>query len=138
MFERLEPWERQLFADVQDKCDFLIPVSDERAYIAYPQYNWVYNKIKICETQGIEAYPHGIDPTEYPVFSKPITNLFGMSEEARVMNSWDEDVDYRPGHFWMPLLRGEQLSTDLVTINGVIFWDYSCLLYTSPSPRDPE
>lgn len=125
MFTKPEPWEEQLFADVQDRCDLLIPVSDEIAYVHYPQHCWVYNKIKICETQRIEAYPHGVQPTKYPIFSKPITNLYGMSKEARLMKCWNENVHYRPGHFWMPVLEGEQLSTDIAIINGVVFWHYS-------------
>lgn len=123
-----DPWEKQYFPDT----DIVIPVSDDEAYKQYCDHNWVYNKLELCKKQGIEAYPHGIVPKKFPVFSKPITNMFGMSINARPIdesiidddNEWSV-ADYCPGHFWMPILEGPQRSTDYVLLNGRTMWHSS-------------
>ena len=75
----------------------------------YPEHRWVYNKLLVCEPQGIEHAPHGIAPARYPVFSKPIYNLRGMGSGGRVLASRDEyERARRPGHMWM---RSSRAST---------------------------
>jgi len=98
-----------------------IPTQDVNAYPIYPEYQWMYNKLELCRAQGIPAQPHGVVPESFPVFSKPITNLEGMSIGARVLHYWHDNL-YQPGHFWMPILKGEQLSTDLAICKGQIHW----------------
>ena len=89
----------------------------------YPAHRWVYNKMLICETQGLECAPHGLPPAHFPVFSKPIYNMRGMGAGSRVLRS---EKEYRahqmPGHFWCTLLEGEHLSTDVAVANGEPCW----------------
>ena len=57
----------------------------------YPELRWIFNKILFSEAQGLPAYPHGIEPVdvghEDRVFSKPITNLWGLSTGARIIET---------------------------------------------------
>lgn len=41
-----------------------------------------------------------------------------------MLHAWDESC-YRPGFFWMSVLDGAQLSTDLVVERGVVRWQHS-------------
>lgn len=105
-----------------------LPLSDQDAYLLYPQYRWMFNKLLLSEAQGLPAYPHGVEPGDVgidtPVFSKPITNLWGLSTGAEIIEEWRLDR-YRAGHMWMPLLPDPQLSTDVVVCRGEIVWWYS-------------
>lgn len=105
-----------------------VPLHDQDAYLGYPRYRWMFNKLLLCQAQGVAAFPHGVDPADVahplPVFSKPVMNLWGLSTGARRIDEWTL-ADYRPGHFWMPLLQGRQLSTDVVVVDGTVRWCYS-------------
>lgn len=105
-----------------------IPLDDQTAYLQYPQYRWMFDKLRLTWAQGLPAYPHGVEPaevgSELPVYSKPITNLWGLSTGARRLDRWALS-EYRPGHFWMPVLPEPQLSTDLVVDRGRALWRYS-------------
>jgi hypothetical protein len=91
--------------------------------VRYPAHRWIYNKLAVAESQGLRCAPHGVEPPDYPVFSKPIVNLRGMGVGSCVLH---ERADYlsrqAAGHFWMPLLRGEHLSSDLAVVDGRIAW----------------
>lgn len=102
-------------------ADSIIPVQDIYAYPLYPQYQWLYNKLILSRLQGLDAQPHGITPHSFPVFSKPIYNLEGMSIGAKVLHQWS-DEEYQAGHFWMPFLEGQQLSTDIAILDGKLRW----------------
>lgn len=118
-----DPWREQYFADVPCPDDVVIPTDDELAWQLYPKHRWVYNKLLICETQGIACAPHDISPPSFPVFSKPIYNLRGMGEGGRAIAS---NSDYRQstvaGHMWMPLFSGEHVSSDCVLVDGAPRW----------------
>lgn len=105
-----------------------IPLDDQSAYLQYPQYRWMFDKLRLCWAQGLTAHPHGVEPAEVdvemPVFSKPIMNLWGLSTGACRLDRWELSA-YRPGHFWMPVLPEPQLSTDLVVDRGRVLWRYS-------------
>lgn len=120
-FINFDPWERDLFKHI-DTQDTVIPVDDSTAFKMYPDHNWIYNKIKVAQLQDLCAYPHGVIPDKFPVFSKPIYSLYGMGAGAKVLYSWNEHTDYSSGYFWMPYLEGEQYSVDVVVINGSIVW----------------
>lgn len=118
-----DPWRMQYFEGVACPNELFIPTEDPDAYRLYPDHRWVHNKLLICETQGLEHGPHGIDPSRYPVFSKPIYNLRGMGAGGRVLDSAEA---YRrhctPGHMWMPLCTGEHLSSDAALVTGRPCW----------------
>lgn len=118
-----DPWRRQYFEGVRCPEDILIPTEDADAYMAYPAFRWVYNKMQICESQGIEYGPHGLPPSRFPVFSKPIYNMRGMGAGSRMLHSAREyQNNQHPGHFWMELLEGEHVSTDVAIADGRAAW----------------
>ena len=118
-----DPWRLQYFEGVDCPDDVLVPTDDTDAYILHPAHRWVYNKLLVCERQGIEHAPHGIAPPHYPVFSKPIYNLRGMGSGGRVLRSRTEyERALTPGHLWMRLLTGEHVSTDVALVYGEPVW----------------
>src|SRR2546429_411608 len=89
----------------------------------FPAHRWIYNKLLVCETQGLEHGPHGIPPSRFPVFSKPIYNLRGMGVGGKVLRSREEyDREQAPGHLWMPVLGGEHVSSDVAVVDGEPLW----------------
>jgi hypothetical protein len=118
-----DPWRDQYFAKVDCPADVVIPTDDEQAWRLYPRQRWVYDKLRICETQGLEHGPHGIVPDRFPVFSKPIYNLRGMGTGGQVLLTVkDFEREQEPGHLWMPLLEGEHVSTDVTVVDGEAVW----------------
>ncbi len=118
-----DSWREQYFADVPCPADVIIPTDDTLAWQLYPAHRWVYNKLLICESQGLPHAPHDVPPPSYPVFSKPIYNLRGMGTGSCVIRSAAEyERCQTPGHLWMPLLEGEHVSTDVVVVNGEPVW----------------
>lgn len=124
MFTGYESWTEQYFKDIEPIEDVVICCNDTAAWKMYPDHNWVYNKLELCKSQDIESGPHGVKPSFEPVFSKPIINLYGNNLRAQKIFNW-EDKEYYPGHFWMPVLNGTHLSTDMVLVDGVHQWSYT-------------
>ena len=118
-----DPWRAQYFVGVTCPEDIIIPTDDEEAYRLFPAHRWIYNKLLVCETQGLEHGPHGIPPSRFPVFSKPIYNLRGMGVGGKVLRSREEyDREQAPGHLWMPVLGGEHVSSDVAVVDGTPVW----------------
>ena len=118
-----DPWRAQYFVGVACPEDVVIPTDDEEAYRLYPAHRWIYNKLLVCETQGLEHGPHGIPPSRFPVFSKPIYNLRGMGVGGKVLRSREEyDREQEPGYLWMPVLAGEHVSSDVAVVDGAPVW----------------
>jgi hypothetical protein len=116
-----DPWRLQYFAQVETGAN--IPTEDADAWQWYPAHRWVYDKLAVALSQGLDAGPHGTAPPRFPVFSKPIVNLRGMGVGSRVLNSQaDYDQHYAPGHFWMTLLDGRHVSSDIALVNGAPHW----------------
>jgi len=119
----IDPWRFQYFAGIPCPPGVLIPTEDSDAWTWNPAHRWVYDKLAVALSQGLEAAPHGVVPPRYPVFSKPIYNLKGMGVGSRTLRSAEDyAADYRPGHFWSTLLEGEHLSSDVAVIDGVPCW----------------
>ena len=118
-----DPWRFQYFDHVVCPGDVLIPTDDPDCWAWYPRHRWIYDKLRIAQSQGLACGPHGVAPDSYPVFSKPMVNLKGMGIGSRViLNAEDMDRAYTPGHMWMELLSGAHVSTDCAVENGVIAW----------------
>jgi hypothetical protein len=118
-----DPWRYQFFEGIPCPPDIRIPTEDADAWNWYPRHRWVYDKLKIADSQGLDCGPHGVAPRAYPVFSKPATNLKGMGVGSRVIaNAREMDEHYTPGHFWMTLLDGEHVSTDCAVVDGKPCW----------------
>ena len=117
------PWRHQYFADVACPDDVMIPADDPEAWAWNPAHRWAFDKLQVALTQGFDAAPHGLAPTHYPVFSKPIFNFGGMGVGSRVLASTaDYEAHNTPGHMWMPLLEGRHVSTDLAIVDGRVVW----------------
>jgi hypothetical protein len=118
-----DPWRWQYFRGVACPANVHIPTDDPDAYRRHPDYRWVYNKLSLAESQGLACAPHGVEPPSYPVFSKPIINLRGMGYGSRTLESRQEYLQQQtPGHFWMTLLRGAHISSDMAVIGGAPAW----------------
>ena len=116
-----DPWRLQYFTHV--KTDANIPTEDSDAWQWYPAHRLVYDKLAVARSQNLDAGPHGTPPPRYPVFSKPIVNLKGMGIGSRVLtSSADYEAHYAPGHFWMTLLEGWHVSSDVAVVNGAPQW----------------
>jgi hypothetical protein len=117
------PWRHQYFAQAACPEDVLIPADDPEAWLWNPAHRWVFDKLQVALSQGLEAAPHGLEPTRYPVFSKPVFNFAGMGAGSRVLASRDDYLRHNtPGHMWMPLLEGEHVSSDLAIVDGACAW----------------
>ena len=118
-----DPWRFQYFEDVPCPGHVRVPTEDADAWLWYPDHRWVYDKLAVALSQGLEAAPHGVMPARFPVFSKPIVNLRGMGTGSRLIES---AAEYRqsltPGHFWMTHLEGEHISTDIAIVGGEPGW----------------
>ena len=128
-----DPWRLQYFEGVPCPDDVNIPTEDGDAWRWYPDYKWVYDKLAVAESQGLECAPHGIDPDTFPVFSKPIYNMRGMGAGSGVYRTPKEyKYRQRAGHMWMTLLEGEHLSTDAAIVDGELCW----LRHTAGTPLE--
>ena len=116
-----DPWRLQYFAHVNTAAK--IPTEDSDAWQWFPAHRFVYDKVALALSQNLNAAPHGVPPPAYPVFSKPIVNLRGMGVGSRVLDSRaDYEAHYTPGHFWMPLLDGRHVSSDVAVVDGAPRW----------------
>ena len=118
-----DPWRLQYFEHAACPLGVRIPTEDADAWAWYPAHRWVYDKIAIALSQGLEAGPHGVSPPGFPVFSKPITNLKGMGIGSRVFESQAEyEANVTPGHMWTTLLEGRHVSSDVAVVDGTPCW----------------
>lgn len=118
-----DPWRLQYFDRVACPAHVRIPTDDGDAWVWFPQQRWVYDKLAVALSQGLDAGPHGVMPSSFPVFSKPVMNLRGMGTDSRVMaNEQAYRNHQRPGHMWMPLFVGEHVSSDVAVERGHPRW----------------
>ncbi len=116
-----DPWRLQYFSQVETTAN--IPTEDSDAWQWYPAHRWVYDKLAVALSQKLAAGPHGTAPPRFPVFSKPIVNLRGMGVGSRMLSSpADYERHYAPGHFWMTLLAGRHVSSDVAVVGGEPRW----------------
>jgi hypothetical protein len=118
-----DPWRLQYFEHAACPPGVNIPTEDADAWLWYLAHRWVYDKIAIALSQGLDAGPHGVPPPRFPVFSKPIINLKGMGVASRVLSSQAEyEASLTPGHMWMTLLEGRHVSLDVAVVEGEPHW----------------
>jgi hypothetical protein len=116
-----DPWRLQYFLHVKTAAK--IPTEDSDAWQWYPAQRWIYDKLAVALSQHLDAGPHGTPPPRFPVFSKPIINLKGMGVGSCVLKSQaDYDAHYTAGHFWMTLLEGRHVSSDVAVVQGEPRW----------------
>jgi hypothetical protein len=121
--QEADPWRMQYFTHAECPVEVNIPTDDEHAWMWYPKHRWIYDKVAVALSQGLDAGPHGIPPRRFPVFSKPIINLRGMGAGSRVIGSMEEyERLHTPGHMWMTLLDGPHVSSDVAVVAGEPRW----------------
>ena len=121
-FKHYDPREMEQYAALKVPEGVIIPTTDEGAWEHFPKFRWVYNKLDVALSQGMDAAPMGVVPKSFPVFMKPIINLHGAGVGARVLASQEEYEQHKhlSGYFWMEHLEGEHLSHDLVLKEGKV------------------
>jgi hypothetical protein len=118
-----DPWRLQYFEGVDCPADVNIPTEDSDAWRWFPGHRWVYDKVAVALSQGLDAGPHGVPPPRFPVFSKPIVNLKGMGIASRLLQTEAEyEESLTAGHMWMTLLHGRHVSTDVAIVDGEPCW----------------
>ena len=117
-----DPWREQCFVE-KEHPTARMPRDDADAASLYPAHRWVYDKRRLAALQGIECGTPEEMPARYPVFCKPITTLKGMGAGSCVLTSErDQRDNCRAGDFWMRLLTGEHVSTDMAVVDGAVRW----------------
>ena len=97
----IDPWRTQYFESVPCPADVFIPTEDSDGWMWNPAHRWVYDKLAVALSQGLEAAPHGVAPQNYPVFSKPIYNLKGMGVGSRALLSPDDYASRLPARSFL-------------------------------------
>ena len=119
----IDPWRMQYFQGVPCPGNVLIPTEDSDAWLWNVRHRWVYDKLVVALSQGLDGAPHGVTPADFPVFSKPIYNLKGMGVGSRAIASAEElAAAQTAGHMWSTMLTGEHISSDLAVVDGVPRW----------------
>jgi hypothetical protein len=122
-FLGVDSWRWQYFEGQPCPEDVVVPIDDASAWDLHVGHRAIYNKLTICDSQGLPNGPHGTTPPSFPVFSKPIYNMRGMGTGSRIIASAAEyEESLQPGHMWMTLLQGSHVSTDLALARGEIVW----------------
>jgi hypothetical protein len=120
-FLEYDPREHKAYKDVKVPRGVVVPTTDAAAWWLNQDYCHIYNKLDLALQQGLEAAPIGVDPDVFPIFMKPIINLWGGGSSSRVIRSREELNKFgRPGMFWMPHLKGKHLSHDFAVDNGTV------------------
>jgi hypothetical protein len=118
-----DPWRTQFFQNVPCPDDVTIPTKDWEAWPLFPNHRWIYDKLAVALSQGLDAAPHGVIPPRFPVFSKPMMNLRSMGAGSLPINDIETyRASMNPGHFWCTLLTGAHVSTDAAIVNGDPKW----------------
>lgn len=118
-----DPWREQRFMERDASLRARIPVDDTDAFNLYPEHRWVYDRLRLTASQGIECGAHDVEPPRYPVFCKPAGDLKGTGAAGCVLlNERDYRENCAAGDFWMCFLTGEHLSSDLAVVDGGVVW----------------
>jgi len=108
---------------ISKELNLIYPKNDIEAYILYPKYNIVYNKLEIAKFQNLNCNPLPILPNKYPIIIKPIINLLGMGLNAKKIKTEKQlDKYLTSGFFWCEYLDGKHYSWDLILKEGKIIY----------------
>lgn len=120
----LDPWERQYLEGLPHAA--VLPWSDERAFAAFPQWRWIYDKLELSAFSRAPAIDlEERKPDRYPVIVKPRFNLVGMGVGARVCSRHSalpkSDLQ---GFIAQELFEGDHITTDFLVEDGevVAYW----------------
>jgi hypothetical protein len=105
------------------KYNINLPSSDLDAYIRYPKYSHLYDRMWVTLSQEIICAPLGVMPNKYPIVVKPIINLYGMSKGFSIIKNekeYKKVCKTQVGLFWQPYFSGLQKNVDLIMYEGEI------------------
>jgi hypothetical protein len=118
-----DPWREQYFTDVYCPSDVHIPTDDVDGYKFNPRHRWIYSRLRVAQSQGLECGLNDSPPLRYPVFCKPVTNLKGMGAGTSILeNERDFLENCGTDDFWMKLLTGDHVSSDWAVVEGEAAW----------------
>jgi hypothetical protein len=117
-----DPWRLQFFEGIACPENLNIPTDDLDSYEWYPEFRWVYDKLKIAKSQNLPCGTRHDVPQTFPVFAKPNINLRGMGLDSRIIQTSTELASLPDNHMWMELLSGEHISTDCAIVKGELKW----------------
>jgi hypothetical protein len=117
-----DPWRYQFFEGVACPADVNVPTDDLDVFEWYPEFRWVYEKLKIAQSQALSCGTRNQWPAKFPVFAKPNINLRGMGLDSGVVATAAEFEKLPEGHMWMPFLVGEHISSDCAVVRGEVQW----------------
>ena len=134
-----------------------LPMFDKRAFNQYPNYNFVYDKLWIAQSQDIVCgKPEDITATShvnYPIFIKPRWgHMSASSKNCFKINSFDDLKKYKhlEEMMWSEYIEGIENMTDYLLLNGNIIYQISyqysksqngfteCYKYISPDNQPPS
>lgn len=93
-----------------------LPLTDPWAWKTFAAHNWIYNRLELVQRQGVPCGPLPVQPPTFPVFAKPMMNLWGGGRGAGTLKdktAWKEALP-DPALFWMPMLEGRHISVDAI------------------------
>ena len=117
-----DPWRFQFFEGAACPTDVNVPTDDLDAYEWYPEHKWVYEKLKIAQSQSLLCGTGNQWPAKFPVFAKPNINLRGMGLDSGVVATAAEFEALPEGHMWMPFFDGDHISSDCAIVRGEMQW----------------
>lgn len=108
------------------------PLNDKSAWLLYPNFRLIYNKLILSDIQELSNNPIPIIPLEFPVIIKPIINLDGMSKGFHKIDNEEDYIDIcknniLAGSFYQKYLTGTNYNYDIIFKNGKII-DYFCMI----------
>lgn len=111
---------------------YIFPINDNTAWLTFPDFRIIYNKLFLSEIQNLESNPIPITPNKFPIVIKPIINLSGMSKGFYKINNEQEYDNIikninLAGYFYQPYFSGQQFNYDIIIKDGKII-DYFCVV----------
>ena len=103
--------------------DVNIPTEDSDAWLWYPAHRWVYDKIAIAQSQGIEAGPARRDAAALSRVLQADHQPQGHGRgQPRAARRRPIRGACAPGHMWMTLLEGRHVCSDVAVVDGEPRW----------------
>lgn len=115
-------------------------MEDYEAWVKYPEYRWVYNKLELALKLGYDAGPACVPITKSGNYIiRPIYNLYGMGIGAKIVHLDTSIIDdmknhdvVPPGYFWCEAFEGIHYSVDFIRtkapVGSVFCWEPSCTI----------
>lgn len=118
-----DPWLRPYFEGVACPDEVNVYTDDRDVLSSQPARAWIYDKLRLAESQGLECGTQHTPPARYPVFCKPRVNPGGLGQGGCIaVNDRDFAINCGMGDMWMKFLTGEHVSTDFAVVRGEPAW----------------